>query len=109
MVPADKQPVAPRQVVTQETDQPATGMTVAGHSPDYRTLCGKVRSFRGNFRLRYADASEDDRYGGSVSLEGVIEPLRDGYQICVQGQLIPAADRFATPRFQVKSIEVLSR
>jgi hypothetical protein len=77
------------------------------HSDDYQLLTGQVQSFRGNWRLRYADYASVDAYGGSVILEGgSLDKLQDGCQVRVQGRLIPPANRASPARFQVQSVDV---
>ena len=80
------------------------------HSDDYQVLTGQVQSFRGNWRLRYADYASVDAYGGSVILDGgPFEKLQDGCQVRVRGRLIPSANRASPARFQVQSLDVIGQ
>lgn len=109
-------PTAPRPFPGEVSTTPAypsaessAKLVPPSYATDYRTLTGQVQSWRGSWRLRYSDIGVEDQYGGSVTLDGVREQLQEGCQVRVQGQLLPAADRLSTPRFQVQALEVLSK
>ena len=71
-----------------------------------RVLSGKVQQWRGSWILRYASIDAVDEHGGSVTLFGPadLDRLREGQQVSVQGALIPAELRHASPRFRVDRI-----
>jgi hypothetical protein len=105
----------PTTVVPTPAPTPTPVTTSSGaapqyyNSPDYTILFGVLdyNARRGTWRLRYADASEEDRYGGSVTLDDVGRQM-DGYTagqfIRVEGSLVDPESRDAAPKYRVKDM-----
>jgi hypothetical protein len=79
------------------------------NSPDYSILFGVLdyNARRGTWRLRYADAGEEDRYGGSVTLDGIgrqMEGYTSGQFVRVEGGLVDSESRDASPAYRVKEM-----
>jgi hypothetical protein len=79
------------------------------NSPDYSILFGVLdyNARRGTWRLRYADAGDEDRYGGSVTLDGIGRQM-DGYAsgdfVRVEGGLANPESTEASPAYRVKEM-----
>jgi hypothetical protein len=79
------------------------------NSPDYSILFGVLdfNARRGIWRLRYADAGDEDRYGGCVTLDGVGRQM-DGYAsgqfVRVEGALSDAESKAINPAYRVKDM-----
>jgi hypothetical protein len=79
------------------------------NSPDYSILFGVLdyNARRGTWRLRYADAGEEDRYGGRVTLDGVGRQM-DGYSsgdyVRVEGGFVDPDATAASPAYRVKEM-----
>jgi hypothetical protein len=78
-----------------------------GQSDDFKSITGKVESYRKTWRLRYADISEEDAFGGVVVLDGDLGKIRDGCHVRVTGTLAPAVLRTESAIYRVKTIEIL--
>ncbi|SRR5579875_154510 len=82
-----------------------------GHDPNYRWLMGTLDYSRiqGAWLLRYVPFEEDDRYGGCVTLMGIVSEkvLKPGQNVRVEGELIDPESRQLRPAFQVRNIRVL--
>ena len=79
------------------------------NSPDYSILFGVLdyNARRGTWRLRFADAGDEDRYGGSVTLDGVgrqMEGYVSGQFVRVEGGLVDAESHDASPTYRVKEM-----
>jgi hypothetical protein len=79
------------------------------NSPDYSILFGVLdyNARRGAWRLRYADAGEEDRYGGCVTLDGVsrqMEGYASGQFVRVEGTLVDPTSRAISPAYRVKAM-----
>jgi hypothetical protein len=79
------------------------------NSPDYSILFGVLdyNARRGVWRLRYADAGEEDRYGGCVTLDGVgrqMEGYVAGQFVRVEGTLVDASSHGISPAYRVKDM-----
>jgi hypothetical protein len=89
-----------------------------GHSPDYRWVAGVLdRHQKGNYyTIRYADFSENDRWGGKVRLVDD-EKLRDyqnGDVIYIEGELLVPSngghtDSTAFPPFRVTEVKLVRK
>jgi hypothetical protein len=79
------------------------------NSPDYSILFGVLdyNARRGIWRLRFADAGDEDRYGGCVTLDGVSRQM-DGYTsgqfVRVEGALVDSSSRAISPDYRVKAM-----
>ena len=100
---------APVQLPTGEKVVPATTMVVRfGQSNNYQTIVGAVYQFRRTWRLRYAAAESEDRFGGSVTLVGDnLDNLKDGQMVRVEGIVAQSEDRSAGARYHVQRLEVI--
>jgi hypothetical protein len=79
------------------------------NSPDYSILFGVLdyNARRGTWRLRYADAGDEDRYGGSVTLEGIgrqMKEFADGQVVRIEGGLVDPESRDPSPAYRVKDM-----
>jgi hypothetical protein len=82
-----------------------------GHAADYSWLTGELQylAARNVWRLRYAPADQEDRYGGSVLLVGDALPAerKSGQIVRVEGQLVNPETSEARPPYWVRTFEVL--
>ncbi|MFO0807375.1 MAG: hypothetical protein U0746_01990 [Gemmataceae bacterium] len=83
------------------------------HSPDYTSLVGELHyNVRQNsWRLRYADVGDEDRYGGSVTLDGMgrlMQNYKTGQKVRIEGTLIDPESRDVSPAFRVRDIHPLN-
>jgi len=112
----EKAPIAP--VVTLPKIEPARKsdtVTVKsvhiqfGHSANFDTVTGQVSSFRKTWRLRYASIEQEDRYGGTIVLEGGadLNQLKDGQHVRIRGTLVAPTERNAQATYRVQAIEIL--
>ncbi len=88
---------------------PKTGY---GHAADYSWLSGELEYLqtRQVWRLRYALADQEDRYGGTVILvgEGLPANCKAGQLVRVEGQLLnPDSDR-PRPPYRVRTFQVMA-
>ena len=79
------------------------------HAPDYSWMVGQLQYVHGRkaWRLRYASVDEEERYGGSVTLEGcdhLMDQYRSGQLVRVQGKLADPESRHPSPGFIVADI-----
>ena len=103
-----KSPVAAQKMVASGAPAPYTG---AGyyHSPDYGTLVGELHynPRQNTWRLRYASIDEEDRYGGSVSLNNVGREMADfktGQYVRIEGSVVNKESREVSPAYSVRDI-----
>lgn len=82
-----------------------------GHAPDYSWLTGEVEHIRARnvWRLRYAPADQEDRYGGTVVLvgDGLPADRHNGQIVRVEGQLVNPDTSEARPPYWVRSFQLL--
>jgi hypothetical protein len=83
-----------------------------GRAEDYAWLTGELQYLRSKnvWRLRYAPADQEDRFGGTVVLVGNALPAdcKSGQIVRVEGQLVnPDTDR-PRPPYWVRSIKILT-
>jgi hypothetical protein len=107
---ADSKPVFPRGEPTVPPRKSYSDITVHssfGHAPDYSWVSGEVQQWRKDWCLRYAAVDEDDQHGGSVTLVGeeFLAKLKDGEHYKVQGRLVPAQSKIASPVFHIESLQ----
>jgi hypothetical protein len=95
-------------IVTRRTFADITAHPKFAHDPNYHWLVGTVDYSRIQraWLLRYASVEEDDRYGGSVTLENPGRPnvLKNGQLVRVEGYVINPDSSQLRPAFHVKSI-----
>lgn len=90
---------------------------VFGHAPDHRWLMGVLsRHDQGHFDLRFRDASEEDPFGGKVSLapDPRLEQFQDGDVVRVEGELAtgatePGKSRSHYARYRIRDVKLLQR
>lgn len=93
------------------------GSSVYGHAPDHTWLLGVLdKHYHGHYDLRYCDASEDDTWGGKVSLESDprLAQLQDGDIVRIEGELLPVdpsqRDTWSHyPRYRVRDVKLIQR
>jgi hypothetical protein len=110
--------VAPTPALTATpASTPTPAPTAAGtatappyyNSSDYSILFGVLdySARRGTWRLRYADAGDEDRYGGCVTLDGIGRQMQDyvnGQAVRVEGGLVDPESRDVSPAYRVKEM-----
>jgi hypothetical protein len=84
------------------------------HAADYSALVGELHysPAKDQWRVRYASIDEEDRYGGSVTLQGgtvALKQMHTGMMVRVQGRLIDPESRDVSPTYSVRDIEPLSK
>lgn len=114
--PPTAQPViaSPRtggESTSMRVPTPDTPATVGSHqhNGDYTTLVGELHHNprQNTWRLRYAGLGDEDRYGGSVTLDGVgrmMTGYKSGQTVRVHGVLVDAESREISPAFRVRDI-----
>jgi hypothetical protein len=106
-----------RPLVLPKIGEPASPVRGTGpignpsqyHSPDYSILVGELsyNTRLGTWRLRYAAADEEDRYGGSVTLDAVGRQMQDyqhGQRVRVEGALVDPESRGVSPAYRVREL-----
>jgi hypothetical protein len=80
------------------------------HAPDYGWLTGELEHIRAKnvWRLRYAPADQEDRYGGAVQLvgDGLPPGCKSGQLVRVEGQLVNP-DAGPRPPYWIRSFQLL--
>jgi hypothetical protein len=83
--------------------------TLHDRAPDYSWLMGELRyvHVRRAWCLRYGDADESDRYGGSVTLVGLpdMNSFRSGQLVRAEGELLDPDSREPSPAYRVHSLQ----
>jgi len=81
------------------------------HAAHYEWLVGELHYSpqKQQWRLRYAAIDEEDRYGGSVTLDAnhMMDSFKDGQLARVEGCLQAPDSREPSPAYRVKSIEAM--
>jgi hypothetical protein len=82
-----------------------------GHANDYSWLTGELQYVhaRNTWRLRYASVDEEDRYGGSVTLQdaGPMGSYKTGQKVRVDGRVVDVESREPSPAYRVNNITLL--
>jgi hypothetical protein len=101
-------PVASLKIAASGAPAPYTG---AGyyHSADYGTLVGELHynPRQNTWRLRYASIDEEDKYGGSVTLNNVGREMADfktGQYVRIEGSVVNKESREVSPAYTVRDI-----
>jgi hypothetical protein len=83
------------------------------HAENYGWLVGEVQysHVKKTWRLRYASVDEDDRYGGSVTLDGGTHTgeLKEGQIVKIEGKLMDPESREVSPAYQVFNISAVAK
>jgi hypothetical protein len=83
------------------------------HAADYSSLTGELRFLhtRGAWTLRYASVDEEDRFGGSVTLQehGPMSEFKSGQFVRVDGRMVDDESREPSPIFRVRNIQVVDK
>ncbi len=83
------------------------------HDPNYHWLVGTIAysKVQDAWVLRYAAIEDGDRYGGSVTLVGLVGKtgLQSGQQVRVEGHLIDPNSQQIRPAFEARSIRPVER
>jgi hypothetical protein len=90
---------------------------IYGHAPDHSWLLGVIdKHYAGHVQLRYCAASEDDTWGGKVSLENdpQLAPLQDGDVVRLEGELLPVDPSQGDtwnhyPHYRVRDVKLIQR
>jgi hypothetical protein len=96
---------------------PAPAASVYGHAPDHSWLVGVLdKHYMGHFALRYCDASEDDSWGGKVSLDNDprLAQFQDGDVVRIEGELVPREtgqrDTWSHyPHYHIRDVKLIQR
>jgi hypothetical protein len=82
-----------------------------GFARDYSWLMGELQYVRSRdvWRLRYAEAEQDERYGGTVTLvgEGLTADCKTGQIVRVEGQMINPDSTDPRPPYWAKKLRIL--
>jgi hypothetical protein len=103
VIPAIGKDFAPRRSFADITAKPEFG-----HASDYTWLAGELSHIpsKNQWRLRFASIDDEDKYGGSVTLDATLE-LRgflSGQLVRVEGEMIDKDSRDIAPKYRVKEI-----
>jgi hypothetical protein len=82
-----------------------------GFARDYSWLMGELQYVRSRdvWRLRYAEAEQDDRYGGTVTLvgEGLTADCKNGQIVRVEGQMINPDSSEPRPPYWARKLRII--
>ncbi len=103
VIPPVGKDFAPRRSFADITAKPEFG-----HASDYSWLTGELSHIpsKNQWRLRFASIDDEDKYGGSVTLDASLE-LRgflSGQLVRVEGEVIDKDSRDIAPKYRVKII-----
>jgi hypothetical protein len=103
VIPPVGKDFAPRRSFADITAKPEFG-----HASDYTWLTGELSHIpsKNQWRLRFASIDDEDKYGGSVTLDASLE-LRgflSGQLVRVEGEMIDKESRDIAPKYRVKEI-----
>ena len=84
------------------------------HAPDYTWLVGELNynPHKDQWRLRYASIDEEDKYGGSVTLDGgthQMKGMQSGMMVRVQGSMADPDSREPSPVYRVRDVDPMGR
>lgn len=117
VAPPAPPPPIPRTAAVPPTPPPAAPLSTPapvgpryGHAPDYSSLTGELQysHVQKAWRLRYAPLSEEDRYGGSVTLavaDELLGQLRAGQTVRIDGRLIDPESFQPSPTYRVSRLQ----
>jgi hypothetical protein len=78
------------------------------HATDYTSLTGELSYLpqKNQWRLRYTSIEDEDRYGGSVTLDAIaqMKGFHSGQLVRVRGEMIDKESRDISPLYRVKEI-----
>jgi hypothetical protein len=107
-------PFQPLQAKTTATTslKPSVSFDRKGRAADYSWLVGQLEhsKLKNTWRVRYANRDVEDAYGGSVTLVGaddLLESLKDGDLIKVEGQLLSPEMKATAPTYRVLAVKKL--
>ncbi len=109
-IPTPETPVAVSTSMKVAIPEPPQTVTRGyRHTEDYSTLVGELHfnARHNTWRLRFAGVDVEDRYGGSVTLDGVgrmMNGFKTGQTVRVQGALIDSESREISPAYRVRDI-----
>jgi hypothetical protein len=108
VIPSIGNEATPRRSFADITAKPQFG-----HAADYAWLTGELwhNSQKDEWRLRFASIDEEDRYGGSVTLDARAElkGYKSGQLVRVDGSLIDPESREIAPKYRVKEVRLLGQ
>jgi hypothetical protein len=101
------------QPVKRRSFADITAAPCFAHAGDYTWLSGELQYVyaRNVWTVRFASVDEEDRYGGSVTLQpfGPMTEYKSGQYVRVEGQLVDAESHEPSPLYRVRSIQVISQ
>jgi hypothetical protein len=101
-------PVSPEVTPLRRSFPDITARPEFAHSADYSSLTGTLSFIpqKNQWRLRFASIDEEDRYGGSVTLEGgsKMSDYHDGQIVKVGGAIVDKESREPAPLFRVSDV-----
>jgi hypothetical protein len=94
---------------TQKTTTTPNAQNANSAADKFKVVTGQVTLYRKAWRLRYADITQEDPYGGVLVLDvgPELSELRDGQRVRVRGTLVPPVDRNGPAHYRVTAIEML--
>ena len=97
--------MAPRRSFADITARPEFA-----HDNDYKWLIGELSYVpqKQQWRVRYTSIDDEDRYGGSVTLDAshLMEGFKSGQLVRVEGAMLNADSREPAPMYRVNAISV---
>ncbi len=83
-------------------------------APDYTWLTGELHynAQKDQWRLRYASIDEEDRYGGSVTLDGCQRQMKDmhtGMMVRVHGSMADTDSREPSPVYRIRDVNPMGQ
>ena len=101
-------PVGHEVFVPRRSFADITAKPEFGRAPDYSWLTGELSYLpqKQQWRLRFAAIDEEDKYGGSVTLDARIElqSYQSGQLVRVEGAMLDPESREVAPKYRVKEI-----
>jgi hypothetical protein len=101
-------------VVQRRNFADITARSEFDHASDHSWLVGSLNYVpqKQQWRLRYTSIDDEDKYGGSVTLDvgpQMMKPYHEGDLVRVQGGVEDPDSRQPSPTYRVRSIDVLSK
>ncbi len=104
-------PVSPEIIPSRRSFPDITARPEFAHSTDYSSLTGTLSYIpqKSQWRLRFASIDEEDRYGGSVTLDvgQLMKDYHDGQLVKINGRMVDKDSREPSPHYQVSDVSAV--
>jgi hypothetical protein len=108
VIPVVGSAAIPEHAVPRPEEHHAVELPSYAHAADYSWLLGDLEyvEVRDAWRVRFAEAGDEDRYGGSVTLlsADLTAKCKTGQKVRIEGHLLDASSREPCPAYKVHKI-----